>query len=518
MGSFKTYRDVGDFFGPFFKVEFLNSTGELTDVTGYTVGGGTDLSGASRANDAGQTTKVGQSAFRTAARETFVKETPGTIALEDLVGKINASLTAESIAGSPHHYTLTMTPEYLDGVALLDSRLIGRQTLVRVQWGYVSSSGELLQTEPKVFKNLNPRAIFGENIQIKLDGFDMFSSVLKQSSLNRSWDKTTYPTAFDIVKDLTDRVEFEFDKTQAIGNLSPRHLFVIQLTETIEQKLNDWEFFVKLMREYCLTFRIVAANDSAKNGRLEIFDPLHAPSDTEIAYTFKYRRPLTGPRDIPVYSIDANYLSYFFNPPANRGLQEIEYDPATGVTKVIVTDQKDTNSAQPTESNAAAADSPRLPALKNAPQITATSSDGTQHKVQPATSTKSGESGDSSSSPVGDNTKRCLVQEASIYSEPMVKIKCPGVVDLAPLDIVKLEGCTKQFDSLYLVNSVRHTISSSGYDMNVTMYRIGSPSGLDLAPTQPKSPPGKNPAALGKDETSGELPTLRSAPPQAPPG
>jgi hypothetical protein len=85
---------------------------------------------------------------------------------------------------------------------------------------------------------------------------------------------------------------------------------------------------------------------------------------------------------------------------------------------------------------------------------------------------ESEETGDSHSSPsTGDSVKdsdKSIVKETMIMAEPQIKIRAPGVVDMLPGILVKLEGASV-FDKSYVVLGVKHSLSSGGYDMEVDL-------------------------------------------------
>jgi len=64
----------------------------------------------------------------------------------------------------------------------------------------------------------------------------------------------------------------------------------------------------------------------------------------------------------------------------------------------------------------------------------------------------------------------------------MVGVAAPGVVDLWPGITVMLEGTSDLFDGPYFVRDATHTISSSGYDMDLTLLRHTIKGGLGEKP------------------------------------
>jgi len=463
----RDFRDVGDLYSPFFKVEFLDSQV------------GPPVENFSSAGPTNPNITPFNNAFSNALTASI--NTPElTISggadsiISGHLTKIAASLTAESTAGHPYHFVLTLTPEYDDALKIIASRILGYATIVKVQWGYTSSSSSHIITNENTFRNILPKIKFGEHISIVVEGWDTVSSIASRRTSNTDW--TVSP--FDIIANLIGRAKpFKLSRVETIKAVpgGESHPIFTKPTGPIKQNLTDWKFIHLLMRNAGLTFVI-------KDNTFVIYDPIN-PVSSKAAYVFKWRQSLTGPRDIPVTSIDANYLQYFFQPPAGRGLKALCYDDNTGLWTANDLDSRDTGGKSGKDANASSNSAGGRSAAFGATDPdgtdgkTAKGGSGEENTSVAPTGTDGEETGIKFSCPLPPKGQSVpggaitIVKEAQVFGSPTIKLKAPGVVDMFPGLIVYLSGATEAFDAYYIVLSVKHTISNSGYDMDVSMYR-----------------------------------------------
>jgi len=504
----RDFRAVGDLYGPFFRVALLNTTGDATEIEGFAAGRiGTDLvrndaRAAASANAVSAIFSLGFG-FQFSASDFGSPRKAGEplTPIEDLTLKINASLTCTSKAGSPFRFVLTMTPEYDDALKLLNSNLLGYATIARVQWGYVTEDGEIL-TENHLFRNILPKAKFGEHIQIIVEGVDMISDVAMRRSSRTAYGPPK--SKYDVIADVVNRITgFTIaDKATTQNEIGAKHELFDPIKKEIIQTTTDWAFVITTLRGVGLTFSIA-------NNEFKIYDPVRPPASQQQSYFFKWRLQLTGPFDIPVYSIDANYLPNMFQPPAARGLVAMKYNAESGDTGAVKLDAEDVDSEAPAGATTPAGETgvintfappPGPPentydALGNPITVEAAVTEttvGTRQSIPPEDS----KSGDPSSFSLA------VVKEAMFRSHPMVKLKCPGVPDMFPGLIVDLAGASVVFDGKYTVLEVKHSVTSSGYDMDVTLIRW-----VQKQKKSPKDAPKANTAAKpATDGSTGSKP------------
>ena len=452
-------RPVGDLFAPFFTVSFPTTRANPGSVKPF-ADSLTPFSQISLLNPPGLHVVGG----------------PGDSNLDKLLLKINASLTAESSAGSPYHFTLTMTPEYDDALRIIESKILGYATIAVVQWGYVTSDGSTIVTKKHSFRNILPKIKFGEHITIVVEGFDSISSVATRRTINKEW-KTE--SIFEIIEAIVKRVNpFTISRETAQQNVDPKHALFEKPKQSIQQNHTDWAFILYLIRRVALSFII-------REDELVIFDPARPEAKNLVtAYEFRWRLPLTGANHIPVYSIDANYLNYMFQPPAGRGLKALCYNAETGAWTANDIDSRDIDGEVPTDSSSSDdANAPSFFRKPTDPPVAPppTNEAGEGLTQDPEVSVDSEEVGTKLSCPSPNPSggipgiAKAIVKEAEIFGSPIVKLRAPGVVDMFPGLVVQLKGATSIFDAHYIVLTVKHTISNSGYDMDVTMYRRKTP-------------------------------------------
>jgi len=487
-------RPVGDFFGPIFEIRLTSLQG--TDIS--TVNFDQGLT-------SGRTIAPDTTGGVLARIDPSVKDVAKSEDINDLVLKINSSLTAESKAGSPFHFVLTMTPEYQDGLALLNLRAFGYTTVAQVRWGYSSDNGSTL-TRWHTFRNIQPKAKFAENIEIILDGWDMFSDTSSRRTLNLNRGES----ALSFIERLAKRVKYSVDVAVDL-RFNPNHALFEPPKFKCQQTLTDLQLVNSLLRELSLTFAIRGAPSDTEFGVIDIYDPKTSKlqSQTVPDYTFKWRQELTSDRDIPVTSMDANFLQYFFQPPAGRGLNSISTNAETGEINFFSTATKKT------PDTSAAGSSPMLNGTLphiNPTDVTVSNQDGSQLPSTPAASSDSEETGTTITFPPNDDVENIagigvsVAKETEVLSSPILKIKAPGVPDMFPGLLVRVSGMADAFDGIYNVLTTKHSISNGGYDMDVELIRwttrssdVGKPSAGDN--TTPKTP----------DPVPKPLPTIHDA-------
>ena len=498
-------RPIGDLYSPFFNVAFFNTTGDPMEI--LLLSQNDQLITNLTREELPTISKLGElhskdgfrfsAALAVLARGNSNRELSD---IEDLTLKINASFKADVKVGAPFRFTLTLTPEYEDGLILLESHLLGYATIGQVKWGYITSDGTTIETRKHIFSVIQPKATFGENLTIELTGLDLISDQGKRVSSNKTWLKESNISIFDIVKELIeDHLPYKMDKADALKDVPKEHPVFSLIKNDITQNHTDWEFIAKMLRRVGLTFVIRADH-------VLLLDLVHPARGQDVPYTFQFRRPLIYDRDIPAYNVVGNYLPNYFQPPSARGLLSVIYDPATGKTGAKKIASKDVGASAPTTSKGKKEAKTNSMVVAAGKDHAVRQRDGTWIRVADSkpTSDKSESVGSKKSTPpTGDSlvdAARAITVETMTMSHPRVKVKAPGVVDMFPGILVDLEGASI-FDKTYFVISTTHSISSGGYDMDVelmmwTMDRGDAPN----APTQAANRGGKNTTTSTKVE------------------
>jgi hypothetical protein len=459
-------RPVGDVYAPFFSLVFTNQRGTVVVERGSS-------------GREGPTTVVFDEPVPTRAST----ESPENQQLLNTIRASAASLTVESNTGAPFRLTLELTPTYEDGVRILESGIITFHTTISARWGYVTSNGGQISTRYHHFLVTEPKATFGEDMRISVVANDFVVTMASRRTTTKQWGRTVYKTDLDILAAICSKVGY----TLYAAPIDPKH----RITEVVKPKTKtgdvvslpqlgtDWQFFKSICRRHGVAFFI-------SENAVTLYDPLKPPPGAEkLVYRFKWRRKLVGKYDIPVYSVSGTIQASAFLPPAAGGVLAIIVDNTTGQTSYKKADGQDLpESREATAANERIRGSPLHMSIINAGN---TSEDGVTNlpggdsaSPSPAqnpteeTGTAISLAGDQKDLSVDQMTAVGLVREASFFSNPKVKIKCPGVVDLHPGMLVTVEGTGKIYDYTYTVHSVRHILGNNGYDMEVDLMRQGS--------------------------------------------
>lgn len=511
------YPAVGDFFGPFFTIKFFNLTVEPTKVELTTEefneirAGGLAQGGARfRALTSALVATLGGGPNATGLTLASAVEDIGNIRRDLLIDQhipnIAASLTAESKAGSPYRFVATLTPNYEDGRAILNSRLFTYATVAEVSWGYTSLTGNPVVSAKHLYRNIYPKVTFGENITIVIEGYDIASDYAKHNTTRTTWPRSSYPSDWHIIEHLVTRnkpYQMSPGTYEEVAIAFPNSDLAKTQTEDISQRVTDQSFIQFLLRKSGgLTSAIIGTT-------FKIFDLVKpSPDNPGVVYTFKWRQALTGPRDIPVYSSTCNYLSSFFQPAASRGLLSLSYDDEGGSARATEVTPRDAENREPTPEPVGSAGRDVFQLLERGGTggIVGADSSGNPVTAQPAGDTRD-QTGAVIPHPASteenavDQRALTLAKEAGIMSAPRIKLKSPGVPHMFPGRIVALKGFTKIFDNYYIVHTVKHSISSSGYDMDVEVIRYSAATASTSAPPSNKQ---ITPDATGGGDTPPE--------------
>lgn len=450
-------RPVGDVFCPFFKLAFTNQLGATGTVSRQVNG-----------DDVG-TVRI-------------QSQVPDQQQLLDTVVKSAASLTIESKAGSPFKFTLDMTPDYEDGVRILESQIISYLTIVSVNWGYVTTNGGEVSAGEHHFRVLEPRATFGEDMRISVVGYDLASDTNMRTTTCRQWNRTTYPRDLDILATLCNRTGYVLKADLPLLSSTIAKPITPESdtgdSNSPVQLCTDWQFFNSLCRKHGVSFVILRGNE------ILLFDPFSPPPDAQqFVYTFKWRKAPAGGYDIPVYNIAGTILPSAFLPPAGAGVFAVQVDNTTGTATFVERSGQDlpsTKEAVKRELTAeqqaiinagmsATAQSTPVPGNTTLNPGPVQESDQTGTFIDLSDYDARGAQVNSTVTSQADN----LVREAAFFSNPKVKIRCPGVLDIYPGRLVKVEGTGKIYDYTYTVLSVKHILGNNGYDMEVELIRQG---------------------------------------------
>lgn len=473
-------RDVGDLFGPFFRVEFLN----VTVDPGFVEAGLNDTALGSVSNiDAASITQASV-------------EDP--IALDSrLLARTASNLTIESMAGSPFLFTVAFTPPYDDAIRILNNRVITFGGLVRVQFGYQSNAklGFGLESDVHLFViNGMPKVDFGQDITITIQGRDLVSFSGMRNTSKKIYKRAEYANDFLIVREIAQKnaVDLDVSKVRADSTFfTPK---IPGIPPSIEQHHTDWQFIRSLCMQHGLRL-------SAEGAVLKIYSPDTLETEP-VAYRFLWRQKPISKRDIPVMNLTGNALPYLFQPPEGRSVVALKTDPDTGLTNAV----KVTGAGLSDQANVGTEPSgaPGSSVTGNQPKSLATDADDLgevvldpetlERKIVKPFPRPNIDAGTVISQPNtvnnADERVETKVRSAVYFTHPMVRITTPGMPDVFPPMLVRLEGTSKLFDSVYVVLEAKHDIGLNGYTMDLKLIRHTAQTEAGVVPTGPIiSPP-----------------------------
>lgn len=406
----------------------------------------------------------------------------------DLVNIRNfrSSLTIEGVSAGAYSATLTLTPPFLDGIDLIDRRLIKLGGLMEIQWGYLGVNGGPVISDKGIFTIRQPSIRFGQQIQIQINGVDLFSFSAKSLEARIIWPREHFKTDLDVLRTLTKKILGDEKRLnaksieaaaararameqarQAVAAVSPGVTIssdipkipklVREKDENLVQTEPNWTFFRRICNANDVTFNQVG-NEVV----------LHEMSRADL-FTPKYRlvwwmQPQTDV-DIPMMSFETNPVRGYFAQPGVRGLKRYTVDPDTGVLVVTEHLPETTAGPGPNRSEAQEAGHP-----KDVIQLP----DGS---VKPFSDPEEGEAGRNITTPSERPNEEDEVEEEARFlareSNTKATATCVGVPGLLPQMIVRVEGVGRTFGGNYRVKKVTHEIGA-GYIMKLDLIRTAS--------------------------------------------
>lgn len=470
----KPPRPVGDFFGPFFSLEFKAPL---------------SLPAAPTSTNPNDIAVFASEANQIVADNHFVTAKLDSIQLRNYAGR----MTVEAEGASPLKFTLTLTPPYDAALEILDNRIIRVGTIVTGQWGYLSNGRDSdIVSDTFIFTiNEPPKATFGKEITITITGYDPVSSALMGKERKKIYTREEFVSD----RALLDAILVEL-KYQGEFQASPETIERLALpkTDPIEEQRDIWTLLSSVCLNNNVTFYI------SSETTIIFHDLSHLATIPEAYRLLWYTQPQND-RDIPMISFSAEALPAFFLP-ASKALLNVSYDPDTGK---IVRETLDPGSLR---------DLIRTDSKAQIPGGTENTSTGKSVKIGNITFTPSPpyvpnqDFGSILSQPnmmdnKGGRAKRLLL-EAIFAANNKAVVSAPGHPDVFPPMNVIVEGVGKSFSGTYQIKKAKHEVSTNGYEMNLELMRLASPP--DLMDGQPVTSPVKPTSPV----TSGSTPSPKS--------
>jgi len=488
-------RDVGDFFSPFFRVAFRSlgkELGVIQEFANQETFQTTNLAGTVQTDETGNAVSQGNDNALTF--------------LSSQLPNYAASLNIEAMIGAALKFSLTLTPPYEDAVKILENRLVGYATLVKVQWGYTSNTtANNILSDIFVFQNQFPQVEFGQDITITLSGFDLVSGAGMRNTSKVIYSRTAFPTDFSLLVAILSKTKLQVD----ISKVPPDStLFVPQLfPPTIEQSTTDWQFIRRLLADNNLA-------GHAQGAVFKVYSP-NKLGNEEIAYRFLWRLQPETKRDIPMMSFNGNPLPQLFMPPEARSLRALTSDPDSGstsgedMTAAGLADQQNVgettdNSEEDPTNNATSLASDEADDGETDDDEEIGAPVTTRPEPRPNVDVGTVHSRPSQLS-MGDERAKGVARGAAFFANATASLTAPGMPDLLPPMLVRVDGVSSLFSGPYLVKSVKHTLDTSGYEMEVDLLRHAAQDAPGTKPVgKPVDPPDGDPDVEPEDENADE--------------
>lgn len=482
-------RDVGDFFSPFFRVAFRSLGKELGVIQEF----------------------ANEETFKTTslAATATTEDTSNPSQLEFLSTQLPnyaASLSIEAMIGAALRFTLTLTPPYEDALKIIDNKLVGYATLVKVQWGYISNSSDNnILSDIFVFQNQHPAIEFGQDITITLSGYDLVSGAGMRNTSKVIYDRIAFPTDYSLLLALLSKTKLRLDisKVPVTSTLFVPKLF----PPTVDQHLTDWQFIRRLLSDNNLS-------GHAEGAVFKVYSP-NALSAEENAYRFLWRLQPEGKRDIPMMSFTGNPNGFLFMPPEAKGLRALASDPDSGITvgeDVSAAGLADQQNVGETTGNSE--DDPTSSATSLASDDADDGETDDDEEIGAPVTTRPSPRPDIDTGTVysrpgqmsnGDERAKGIVRGAAVFANVGASCTAPGMPDVMPPLLVRVDGVGSLFGGPYFIKSAKHEISTSGYEMKVELLRHtiqGAPGTKPLG--KPVDPPDGDPDVEPQDENADE--------------
>lgn len=469
---------VGDFFAPFFTVRFLTTTTQQgTEVDAET--------GAETTKEIQESATVTVSAGDT---EIVFAEDDRTKTFRSYATK----LTLTNKGGGATMVELVLEPPFEDALFITENRLLQFNSLMVIEWGWSSDSRQnAIISDKHVFVILQPKLdMKGTEISITITGIDLFSySSTKRETrtvFNRtkpSEDGTTYTSDYMILDSIAKKNNMRLNTSLApivsvtttpgpfgapLVKVTPTDLPIHQKkpkdkddATSIEQYEKDYQFFSRICEMNRCDFFVIGDT-------IFIVDQNIARVQ-KIAYRLVFWNQPQEANDIPVLSFSTQSIPALFFPAESK---EVTH-------KTVDEDSQTTNSRKidPQTASNFEAMGPRGAGGK-------AEADGRTIRISedisviPNPAFKTNETGKMVSTPGGkandqEHVER-LARDANSLCNTNAEATIPGVPNIVPMQVVRVEGVGKVFSGAYIVTQVVHRLTTDGYECDLSLIRESS--------------------------------------------
>ena len=513
---------VGDFFAPFFTIQFQTYAQE--DFAAFE--GATDV-GISAEPETGTVIFTD----RATGKEVRTAESDIMAQLRNYVTTLEVSCPSEAQCVA----TITMEPPYFAALEIIDNQKVSMFSIMVIEFGYLNAgSGEQIKSDKHFYMVDKPELeMSGSEVTIKLRGADLFGVTAVRRTDRRDWPRIDYPTDLSILQEIAAETQMRLNidlvpqtlfqqktgsaattRAQAVDSFG-NHTFtnadlaaklasanvsevihplregkldfsLAGIVDSIHQDTKNWVFFLQLVRANNCSFFTV--------GNTVFIVDLNTARVAAPAFTLRYYQQPQGDRDIPMLTFSTNALTDFFIPPAAAGIRCASANPDDGVVNLTDFDPA-TSSLEEHVGNRTASgtgiQNGRVLVIDNNIQI------------RPMPKFSPTQVGEFLALPHGQQnraeTGRTPARRGSLVGNTKATCTIPGTPHLTPMMVVRIEGVGRVFGGNYLVMATTHRLGSDGYETELELVR-------DSITGDPVVGAGVTPSTGANDQTTDNRP------------
>ena len=466
--------ETGDFFAPFYKVEFITARTILGKrvVNNEEVVTGGSIFGAITA------------AINTALNSQI------NVSLSDESEMLRAfatSLTIRVPGEGVSTCTLVLEPPYEDAMRIVDDATIQYDSVMKIEWGWLpAAEGQEGKSSGPHYYVLQPPAMTIDrgDVQITLTGVEILAHNYATREGRRTWSREQYPDDLLIIRalleplgitpDVTlvpDQVERNGEtvshpliarkgttETKPVEGTEGRQLVRMVVGE-VEQNERTWTFFNRLIRSNNCDYFM-------SGNKCYIVDR-NAAKIQKPSYRLVHYQQITSALDIPMFTWATNVNPDLFIVPAEaRGIRYASFDPDSGDTRLATFDPAASSLeefiGERTRSGRGGPDgiTLRIGDIQLTPNLAMADDEQGRHSSQPDALVN------------GDERARQGARRASVVANTEASTTIPGMPRLFPWMVVRVEGVGTVFSGNYLISEVTHNlVPGDGFSTDLKLIR-----------------------------------------------
>jgi hypothetical protein len=464
---FQDSPPVGDFFAPFFTVEFTNYEKDKAK------------------------TADGKDGAATARLTTSGKESSYKFTNVPKLRSFATSLEIVHKGGAASFATLRLEPPYEDAIEICESRAVQKDAIMSCYWGYLPSHSGMKAVVSRMHHFIVDQPSIeasGADVSITIRSVDTYSSSATRredrtiyprnlaakpkgkggtkfaggtrKGVDDSSQRTAFPTDLDVIRHLAKKNDLKVNADWAkYSTLTKKRPLNKDEPDVLEQNTQDWVFFKEVCKNNRCDFLLLGTT-------LYIVDTNYIKVQKAVYRLVMMQQPQDG-LDIPLLSFSANSMKNMFTPAAATEVQRLSGDPDSGDVFALAYDP---TVADDHEFLGERTEAGRALAQGRTVQF------GDRTRLIPDPRFTPTETGRHVSVPHGkadkDESVKWISRSAVLIANTEARATVPGVPTIVPWTIVQvLAGFPTTFDGPYMIKQVTHRLDSSGYEVELELIR-----------------------------------------------